>query len=113
MFPDDHSSDNIDLDVETKNVQITNNLNCNGIPQQIASVEVGNKDFRTAAQSLNTKQCNTFSLVSDWARKKNHLNSELLTIVEPLRLFITAWAGVGNSYLVKILTKLLTNTFNV
>ena len=38
IFPDDESPDNIDFDVETYNVQINNIIECNGIPQQIASV---------------------------------------------------------------------------
>ena len=37
-------------------------------------------------------------------KKIKHLNSESLTIVEPLRLFITGGTGVGKSYLAKILT---------
>ena len=66
MFPDDHSSD-------TGNVQINNNLDCNSIPQQIALVQVDDNNFRTAVQSLNTKQRDTFNLVCDWARKKKTL----------------------------------------
>ena len=46
MFPDGQSADNI---------EINNNLDCNSIPQQIASVLVDDNDFRKAAQSLNTK----------------------------------------------------------
>ena len=45
MFSDDHSSGNIDFDVETDNVQINNNLDCNSIPQQIASEQVDDNDF--------------------------------------------------------------------
>ena len=43
----------------------------------------------------------------------NHLNSELLTIVETIPSFITGGTGVGKSYLVKILTTFLTNTFKL
>ena len=46
-------------------------------------------------------------------KKIKHLNSKSLTIVEPLRLFITGTTGVGKSYLVKILTTFLTNIFNL
>ena len=45
--------------------------------------------------------------------EEKHFNSESLTIAEPLRVFITGRAGVGKSYLVKISTKFLTNTFNL
>ena len=45
MFLDYHSSDNIDFDVETDNVQINNNLDCNSIPRQIASEQVDDNDF--------------------------------------------------------------------
>ena len=41
------------------------------------------------------------------------MNSELSTIVKPLRLFVTGWAGVGKSYLVKILKTFLTYTLNL
>ena len=35
LFLEHHTSDNIDFDVETDNVQINNNIDCNGISQQI------------------------------------------------------------------------------
>ena len=41
------------------------------------------------------------------------MNSEFLTIVESIPLLITGGTGVGKSYLVKILTTFLTNTFKL
>ena len=69
MFPDDHTLDNIDFDLETDNVHINNNIDCNGISQQIASVQVDENYFRTSVQSLKTNQRDTFKLVYGWAKK--------------------------------------------
>ena len=69
MFRDDYSLDNMDFDLETDNVQINNKIDCNGILQQIASLQVDDNDFRTSVQSLNTKPRDTSNLVCDWAIK--------------------------------------------
>ena len=69
MFRDDYSLDNMDFDLETDNVQINNKIDCNGILQQIASLQVDDNDFRTSVQSLNTKPHDTSNLVCDWAIK--------------------------------------------
>ena len=50
MFPDEHGSDNVDFDLEMDNLQINNNIDCDGIPQQIALVQVNGNDFRTTVQ---------------------------------------------------------------
>ena len=50
MFPDEHGSDKVDFDLEMDNLQINNNIDCNGIPQQIALVQVNGNDFRTTVQ---------------------------------------------------------------
>ena len=69
MFRDGYSLDNMDFDLETDNVQINNKIDCNGILQQIASLQVDDNDFRTSVQSLNTKPRDTSNLVCDWAIK--------------------------------------------
>ena len=69
MFRDDYSLDNMDFDLETDNVQINNKIDCNGILQQIASLQVDDNDFRTSVQSLNNKPRDTSNLVCDWAIK--------------------------------------------
>ena len=81
MFPDDYDSDNIGFDLEMDNAQVNNNIDCNGIPQQIALVQVDGNDFRTTVQSLNFKQRDRFSLVCDWGRiKVKHLKQQNLYV---------------------------------
>ena len=49
-----------------------------------------------------------------WARNKlKQMNSVFENVVEPLHLFTAGGAGVGKSYLVKILKSFLTKTFNL
>ena len=45
MFRDDYSLDNMGFDLETDNLQINNKIDCNGILQQIASLQVDDNDF--------------------------------------------------------------------
>ena len=53
---DNHSVENIDFAVEASNIQVHNNIDCSGGPQQIASVEADDDDLRKAVCLLNLRQ---------------------------------------------------------
>ena len=98
MFPDQYSSDNIDPDIETDNVQIKNNIDCNDIPQQTASVQVNDNYSRITEQLLNTKQRDAHKY---WYVLSQFLSQERLLF---LLVIIAATAGAGPSEKLHYLT---------
>ena len=76
-------------------------------PSEIEDTELG-----VLVRSLNPRQCDAFEILLNWCRQKvKSLNSEKLTSVDPVCLFITGGAGDGKSHLIKTIYHTATKTF--
>ena len=75
---------------------------------------ISNEELSNLILTLNTQQRKIFNEVQDWTWKKlRAMNCKKNVILEPLRLFITRGAGVGRSYLMKIICLFFIKTMNL
>ena len=82
------------------------------IDQSHTQPDISYEELSRLILSLNFKQRKIFDEVQDWANKKIIArNSNKNVSVDPLRMFVTGWAGVGKSHLMKTIRMFLTKTF--
>ena len=73
---------------------------------------VSDEEFNEHIRLLNKKQREVFDTVYSWSiRYVKNLMSQDIAIIQPLHLFITGGAGVGKSFLTKMLYQSLTKHF--
>ena len=76
--------------------------------------EITYEELNNLILSLNTQQRKILNAVQEWRRKKiKAMNSTKRVSIEPVRLFITAGAGVGKSHFMKTISMFLTITMNL